>query len=132
MSKILRLLSVVFFSLTLLAACSSETPANSEPFDVAGKSNPLTGDSSAIAAGKTTYENFCLSCHGPAGKGDGPAAATLQPKPSDLSVLQKEKQDDYLFSRIAQGKDGTAMTAWKYVLDEEQIWQVVAYIRALE
>ncbi|MBK8420507.1 cytochrome c [Candidatus Villigracilis saccharophilus] len=40
--------------------------------------------------------------------------------------------DDYLFWRISFGKDGTAMIAWKDVLTEEQIWQIIAFIRTLE
>lgn len=132
MPKKKYLFAVIFLSLALLTACAGKSSAENEAFDVTGKSNPLAGDASAIAAGKTIYENFCLSCHGPAGKGNGPAAATLQPKPADLSVSQKEKPDDYLFLQIAQGRQGTAMTGWKYVLSEEQIWQVLAYIRTLE
>ena len=32
-------------------------------------------------AGKATYEKTCAMCHGPTGKGDGPTAAVLNPKP---------------------------------------------------
>jgi len=37
------------------------------------------------AKGKASYDQMCASCHGAAGKGDGAAAAALNPKPKDLS-----------------------------------------------
>jgi len=122
MRKTFSLAFVVVLSLVLLTACGGS-----------GQTVETSPDNLPDAqAGKTLYENFCLSCHGPAGKGDGPAAASLQPKPSDLSALQQTSEDNYLFSGIAQGKDGTAMTAWKNILSETQIWQIVAYLRTLE
>ncbi len=35
--------------------------------------------------GKASFEQLCASCHGAVGKGDGPAAAALTPKPRDLT-----------------------------------------------
>jgi mono/diheme cytochrome c family protein len=42
---------------------------------------PAAGD-----AGATVYRMYCVTCHGASGKGDGVAAASLNPKPADLSV----------------------------------------------
>lgn len=115
-------LLVLFLSLSLLTACGG----SSQTVEASPDGLP------DAQAGKTLYENFCLSCHGPAGKGDGPAASTLNPQPSDLTVLLKTQDDAYFVTRIADGKDGTAMSAWKNVLSEAQIRQVVAYLRTLE
>lgn len=84
---------------------------------------------SPVQAGQRLYENFCLSCHGPGAKGDGPAAASLHPRPADLTALLPLYDDDTLAARIAEGKEGTAMVAWKNVLNETQIRQIVAYLR---
>jgi mono/diheme cytochrome c family protein len=46
--------------------------------------------------------------------------------------LQSTVADDYLFWRIHNGKTGTAMVAWKGILTDEQIWQVVSFIRTLK
>jgi mono/diheme cytochrome c family protein len=116
-------LLVLFLSLSLLAACGGSSHAVEE----ASSDGPPDAQ-----AGKILYENFCLSCHGPAGKGDGPAASTLQPKPADLAALLQSRDDAYLAARISEGKDGTAMAAWKNVLNEAQIRQVVAYLRTLK
>ena len=41
-------------------------------------------------------------------------------------------RDDYLYWRIATGKEGTSMVAWKGVLTDDQIWQAVAFVRTLK
>jgi mono/diheme cytochrome c family protein len=88
-------------------------------------------------AGKATYDKICAMCHGPTGKGDGPTAAVLNPKPRNhtdgqyMNVLK----DDYLFKII---KDGGAsvgkaqlMPAWGAQIKDPDIWNVIAYIRTL-
>jgi high-affinity iron transporter len=88
-------------------------------------------------AGKVTYDKTCGMCHGPAGKGDGPAAAALPTKPRNHTDGQymNPLKDDYLFKII---KDGGAsvgkaqfMTAWGSQLKDPDIWNVIAYIRTL-
>lgn len=122
MRKPFALLLVFGLSLLLLFACGG----SSQTVELSAESPSNT------QAGKTLYENFCLSCHGPAAKGDGPAASTLQPKPADLTALLQLEDDAYFVSRISEGKNGTAMVAWKNVLSEAQIWQIVAYLRTLK
>ena len=127
---------ILFVLVTLtLAACSSE-PANtatapaSVPVDYAGLTNPLSTD--AATAGADIFENNCVVCHGPQGHGDGPAGTSLDPAPKNLPESSAIVADDYLFWRISKGKDGTAMVAWKGILTDEQIWQVVSFIRTLK
>ena len=40
-------------------------------------------------SGKVMYTSYCAACHGPAGKGDGPAASELKAAPVDLTQLAK-------------------------------------------
>ncbi len=144
-----KTLSVVFLftllSALLLAACggaATQAPlADGEtlppvPADYQGKKNPMAGDAAAAEAGKGIYEVNCASCHGPLGKGDGPAAAALEPKPKDLTAVQTSLTDDFVFWRISEGglnmTPPSAMPAWKAVLSEDQIWQLVTYIRTLK
>src|ERR1700681_4577276 len=47
--------------------------------------NPLVGNSSVLGDAKKLYTSYCAPCHGEKGKGDGPAAAALNPKPADHS-----------------------------------------------
>lgn len=132
----------LYLSLTLiivvlaLTACgggkqSSATPTLPPvPSEYAGKTNPLGAD--AATKGAEVFATNCASCHGEQGRGDGPAAASLDPKPKNLAELQTRVADDYLFWRISEGVQGTSMPTWKGVLTEEQIWQVIAFIRTLK
>jgi len=128
------LLTVVFVAVLSLAACkgssAAPTPFPSVPAEWAGKTNPLGAD--AAAAGKDVFTVYCESCHGATGVGDGSAGAALDPKPANLITFVPQVGDDYLNWRISTGKEGTSMVAWKGVLTEEEIWQVVAYIRTLK
>ncbi|MGE5250238.1 MAG: c-type cytochrome [Bacteroidota bacterium] len=135
-----RSLIILFLALSLgLAACGSstsggtpegvETPAP-VPAEYAGKTNPLGPD--AAAAGAALFQTNCSPCHGPEGHGDGPAGASLSPAPKNLPQLSATVGDDYLFWRISTGRPGTAMVGWKGVLTDEQIWQLVTYIRTLK
>ena len=138
MKKISLAIWVAILSLT--ACGGSESPASVDasatlapvPAEFAGLTNPLGTDTAAVAAGAEVFRTNCETCHGPQGRGDGPAGQSLNPPPGNLARLQAEAGDDYLFWRIHDGKPGTAMVAWKGILTDEQIWQAVSFVRTLE
>ena len=102
----------------------------SVPQSASAQTNPLSGNGLALAQGRKIYENRCADCHGDKGKGDGPAATDLDPKPGDLSKPSlNEQPDGVLFWKISEGKK--PMPAYKTKLSEEQRWQTVSYIRTL-
>lgn len=89
------------------------------------------------AKGKATYDQMCASCHGTTGKGDGPAAAALSPKPqnfSDKAYMSKLK-DDYIRKIIKEGGQAVGkspmMPPMGGALKEADFENVVAYIRSL-
>jgi len=100
------------------------------PSEFAGQINPLGAD--AATDGANVFKTNCEACHGPQGHGDGPAGVALDPKPKNLSELQAIVGDDYLYWRINTGKEGTSMVAWKGVLTDEQIWQVIAFLHTMK
>ena len=55
--------------------------------------NPVTDKSQLpstyVPSGKTMYKQYCASCHGTDGKGRGPASASLNARPADLTTLAK-------------------------------------------
>jgi mono/diheme cytochrome c family protein len=59
------------------------------------------------ASGADMYKQYCAVCHGPDGKGSGPAAAELKTKPADLSTLAKRHEgkfpDDYVVTVLRFG-----------------------------
>ncbi len=85
-----------------------------------------------LGTGKAIYEKHCLICHGSRGKGDGPTGKVLIPPATDLtSAASKTKSDADLLKVIRDGKPPTAMPAWKGQLSEQDIRDVLAYIRSL-
>jgi mono/diheme cytochrome c family protein len=80
--------------------------------------------------GREIYVNTCIRCHGIDGKGT--LGMKLVPSPADLtSPVVQNRLDGTLFRRIHEGKPNTAMGAWKYSLSDEEIWDVLAYVRRL-
>ena len=132
-----KLGTLILFVVIFLAACGGNSPSSDSavafatvPPEFAGKINPL--DVSSATDGAEVFKSNCSACHGEQGKGDGIASGSLDPKPADLAKVGTQVGDDYLFWRISEGKPGTSMVAWKGILDEEQIWQVVTFIRTLK
>ena len=126
---------IVILSALMLMACGAaasdvvETPA-SVPAEYAGATNPFGVE--AAAEGAKIFSANCELCHGPQGHGDGIAGQSLEPRPKNLATLQAAVGDDFLFWRIHEGKPGTAMVAWNGILNDEQIWQIVSFIRTLK
>lgn len=93
-----------------------------------------SGDASK---GKDTYVQYCASCHGNTGKGDGPAAAAMKPKPRDLTNkdYMATLEEKYLVDVITKGGAAVGKSAlmppWGAVLKAGDIDNVIAYIRAL-
>jgi mono/diheme cytochrome c family protein len=82
--------------------------------------------------GKRIYEQRCLDCHGPEGRGDGVKAPSLSPRPGNLvSAAISAKSDKDLLKIIANGRPHTAMPAWRDELTEEEQREVLRYLRSL-
>ena len=89
------------------------------------------------ARGKLHFENYCVSCHGARGEGDGPVGVTLDPRPARLGdkAYMSAKTDDDLFQVIKNGGASVGrsplMAPWGGSLSDAQIRDVIAYIRSL-
>ena len=57
-------------------------------------------------SGKDLYAEFCASCHGPSGKGDGPAAAGLSRAPADLTTLSERNGGTFPLTTVLSTIDG--------------------------
>ncbi len=81
-------------------------------------------------SGREIYVNTCITCHGIDGK--GAMGIQLNPPPADLTSSRvQDRLDSALFQRIHDGKANTAMGAWKHALSDDEIWDVLAYVRTL-
>ncbi|MCH7926430.1 MAG: cytochrome c, partial [Candidatus Dadabacteria bacterium] len=80
---------------------------------------------------------YCTSCHGMSGKGDGPAAVSLRPKPKNLtdSAYMISLNDQYLYDVINKGGAAVGkspfMPGWGTTLSDEDIADIISYIRSL-
>ena len=93
--------------------------------------NPIPPDDVSISAGREIYEAECVSCHGPAGRGDGPLAATLDPPPLDLVIHVPLHPDDALFGFVFNGIEGTGMPAFGERYGELDTWHIINFIQTL-
>lgn len=94
------------------------------------KDLPSTGKGGDPVSGREIYVNTCIRCHGIDGK--GALGIQLVPSPADISShAVQNRLDGTLFKRIHEGKPNTAMGAWKHALSDEEIWDVLAYVRTL-
>lgn len=120
---------------------------------------PAAAESTSLQAqfGALTYKYYCQSCHGEAGKGDGPAAASLTTKPADLTALASNNGGAFPAERVTAAIDGRvevvghldlAMPPWAALfahefesfaegtvvdaLIERRIAHIVAYIETLQ
>ena len=85
------------------------------------------------ARGAALYTRLCASCHGLAGRGDGPAGAGLDPPPSNLGdpARMGGLSPFALFSTITYGIEGTAMAPFETSLDEAARWDLAFYTASL-
>ena len=73
----------------------------------------------------------CATCHGDAGRGDGPAATGLEPPPADLTDGTWTTGDGSLqavTNTIEHGSPGTAMIGWKGTLTDSEIAAVAQHV----
>ncbi|MBA3828599.1 MAG: c-type cytochrome [Taibaiella sp.] len=120
----------------LLCACMQPAFAQTKPKWVApaaanNRKNPVAANATVVSQGKTLYTTNCVPCHGAKGKGDGAAAAALNPKPADHSSMAIQSESDgSLFYKMSEGRN--PMPAYKAMLTEPQRWALVDYIRTLK
>ncbi|HEV8195595.1 MAG TPA: cytochrome c/FTR1 family iron permease, partial [Gemmatimonadales bacterium] len=87
----------------------------------------------SLARGREIFETTCSVCHGLAGRGDGPQAAALTPRPanlSDLNGLSGSSPLDF-YRRITIGSAGTSMAPFEHILSKPDRWAVALYASTL-
>ncbi len=104
-----------------------------------GPTSPREASPEDMAAGKALYGELCSQCHGEQGDGQGVMADLLDPRPRDfrrgIYKIRRTPQgelptDQDLFRIVGNGMPGTSMPAWRGLLSDVQIWQLVAYIKS--
>jgi high-affinity iron transporter len=85
-----------------------------------------------LRAGAKRYASLCASCHGPPGRGDGPAARGMEPRPANFHDARRmDRRSVYgLYSTISLGVGGTPMPAFRQLSDDER-WARAVYVSSL-
>ena len=88
-------------------------------------------DPAALQRGGVVYTNFCLPCHGPTGKGDGPVVSRGYPPPPPLfSSMVVSMKDGEIFYVATYGQRNMPSHATQ--ISREDRWKVILYIRTLQ
>lgn len=89
--------------------------------------------------GRRLYERWCLECHGAEGRGDGPAADRMLPRPRDFTAARYQVRttgsgelptDEDLRRVLRDGLPGTTMPGWPNLSSGERE-AVIGYIKSL-
>jgi mono/diheme cytochrome c family protein len=128
----------------LLAACEARKPSRLETvvltevkrrLTVGGRSltDPLPDTAEVAAGGREDFSHYCMVCHGLDGQKTGvPFANAMSPPiPSLASREVQAYTDGQLYSIIANGLSPSGMPAAKGILNDEEIWGIVRYLRHL-
>ncbi|MGH7565500.1 MAG: c-type cytochrome [Gemmatimonadota bacterium] len=89
--------------------------------------------------GKAAYDRWCAGCHGVDGKGEGPGAGTMMPRPRDFTTGKYEIRstpsgalptDEDMLGVILDGMPGTAMPAWRDHFGDRELADLIAYLKS--
>ena len=82
--------------------------------------------------GRVYYVQLCMPCHGSRGDGRGEWAYRVTPRPTNLtSHVTRARSDAQLLQLIGEPQPGTPMIGWKKQLSENQLRQLVTFVRYL-
>jgi mono/diheme cytochrome c family protein len=118
----------------MLAVAAGKEEWKAPPAEAA-KKNPVPVNDESLAAGKEAYEGQCADCHGATGKGDGKKVGEMKKEEKDRMLPLTDpsivkQSDGELFWKISEGKK--PMPAGKKLMDENEIWSVVNYMRTFK
>ncbi len=127
-----------------LVACEARTPSGLEArlasrvkhsLTVGGRDdrNPLPDTPGVAEQGRIAFSHYCVACHGLDGQATGVpfAAAMSPPVPSLASPDVQAYSDGQLHRVIEAGIWPSGMPASRGVLNDEEIWGIVRWLRHL-
>jgi mono/diheme cytochrome c family protein len=101
------------------------------PEGAAAEKSPLKPGPAVLKQGRGLFVANCQKCHGAEGKGDGPDSDPRMPAADLTDGFRAElNPDGVLYYRIWNGKE-PVMPAFKNTLKNDQVWQVVEYIKSI-
>lgn len=92
---------------------------------------PVTGDAPRLApilesvSGRDTYNFYCVGCHGPTGRGDGPVAPTLKTKVPDLTTLARRNGGAFPLDRVRAAVVNTERPVTAHGTGDMPVWGTI-------
>jgi len=95
--------------------------------------NPVgaLGPAEVAARAAPIYREHCAVCHGEKGRGDGPLADFVTPRPADFATHGWHHREGEHYWWISRGIPGTAMPSFGDFLTEEERWLLARYVKQL-
>jgi cytochrome c oxidase cbb3-type subunit I/II len=97
---------------------------------------PISGTMQDFESGKNLFTLYCSQCHGNDGQNTGPASITtpggyISPKPANFTESGGDFQyyGRYVW-KVTEGVETTNMPPWKWVLNDNEIYQLVFYVQS--
>jgi mono/diheme cytochrome c family protein len=132
-------------AILVLTACTTNSPERSAAsltpafLDTPIAPRPAADTAALVEKGRALYAENCAQCHGEKGAGDGFGAPFLVPPPRDLVAAEYKFRttnaglptDDDLFRSISRGANGTGMPPWQHLLNDDDRWALVEFVKAL-
>jgi mono/diheme cytochrome c family protein len=114
------------------APVAAGAPAAEKPVDISGVKDPWNESPEMIAHGKQLFAQNCAMCHGPTGHGDGPAGASLNPKPRNFVEGKWKKGGTRLglFGVLQNGLPPSSMQSYKHLPVSDR-WSLIHFIRSI-
>lgn len=126
LKSVSKILMICLLMLSFAAVKAQEEWVVPDKFKNAA--NPVKFTKENIKKGKDIYNTNCKSCHGDFGKNNG---IPLVPKPTDMGNAKVLKQTDgEIFYKISEGR--VTMPSFKNVLQENDRWAILSYVRSLD
>lgn len=117
----------------LLVAAAPLPAQNPGTVPQQGAMLPRNSAEAAIFRGGLVYANYCVTCHGVMADGNGRAARLYDPRPANLRA--STKNDAYVELIVRRGGEplgrSAKMPPWEEELTDEQISDIVKYVRSL-
>ena len=107
------------------------TPEDAKRAGIELTSSVAASDAAALARGQWVYEQFCMTCHGPSGKGDGVVATRGFPMPASLLAPRAlAMPDGQMFHVLTYGQGN--MPSYAAQVGREDRWKSIGYVRKLQ
>ena len=127
---------IVVLAIGVLAGCKRPAPPASEPvIDAIKAEEREVGLTYAESLGRPVFAQYCATCHGDTGKGDGQNASNLVPPPPDFTASKALADTAYVRRVLTEGSAAVGRSPlsppWGRTLSPQQVDYLILYCQAL-